>query len=82
MFAFTTQTSDAYRGFIRINNPEQDSLLQSDYNTFYSAGPNRWLPSNGAELSFAAWRVAGHDAHSANPMRAVFDAPNANPRRQ
>jgi hypothetical protein len=82
MFAFTTQTSDTYRGFIRINNPEQDSLLQSDYNTFYSAGPNRWLPSNDAELSFAGWREAGHDAHSANPMRAAFDAPGVNPRRR
>lgn len=82
MFAFTTQTNDAYRGFIRINNPEQDSLLQSDYNTFYSAGPNRWLPSNGAVLSFAAWQAAGYDAHSANPRLAAYDAPSVNPRRQ
>ena len=67
VFLYTTQTTDAYRGFIRINNPEQDRLLQSDYNTFYSAGPNRWLQSNGYKLSFDGWRAAGYDAHSANP---------------
>jgi hypothetical protein len=82
MFAFTTQTSDAYRGFIRINNPEQDSLLQSDYNTFYSAGPNRWLQSDGAVLSFAIWQAAGYDAHSANPKLAGYNAPSINPRRR
>jgi hypothetical protein len=66
-FAFTTPTSDVYRGFIRINNPEQDGLLQSDYNIFYSAGPNRWLRSSGSMLSFEQWRAAGYDAHSENP---------------
>ena len=66
-FIYPTQTKDAYRGFIRINNPEQDSLLLSDYNTFFSAGPNRWLQSNGVMLSFGGWRAAGYDAHSVNP---------------
>jgi hypothetical protein len=82
MFAFTTQTGDAYRGFIRINNPEQDSLLQSDYNTFYSAGPNRWLQSDGTVLSFAGWQAAGYDAHSANPRLAAYKAPSVNQRRR
>jgi Right handed beta helix region len=67
VFLFTTQTSDTYRGFVRINNPEQDRLLQSDYNTFYSAGPNRWLQSNDYKLSFAGWQAAGYDSHSVNP---------------
>ena len=66
-FLFTTPTNDTYRGFIRINNPEQDSLLQSDYNTFYSAGPNRWMQSNDYKLTFPGWQAAGYDAHSVNP---------------
>lgn len=66
-FVYTTSTNDTFRGFVRINNPEQDRLLQSDYNTFYSAGPNRWLQSNGVKLTFEGWRAAGYDAHSVNP---------------
>src|ERR1017187_2630732 len=66
-FLFTTPTNNTYRGFIRINNPEQDSLLQSDYNTFYSAGPNRWMQSNDYKLTFPGWQAAGYDAHSVNP---------------
>jgi len=66
-FIYTTSTTDPYRGFIRINNPEQDALLLSNYNTFYSAGPNRWIDSSGVILTFAQWQAAGYDANSANP---------------
>jgi hypothetical protein len=67
VFTYTTPTNDIYRGFIRVNNPAQDGLLQSDYNVFYSAGPNRWKMSDGTPLSFSLWRASGFDAHSANP---------------
>ncbi len=66
-FIYTTNTNDPYRGFIRINNPEQDALLTSNYNTFYSAGPKRWIDSNDAVLTFAQWQALGYDGNSANP---------------
>jgi len=66
-FIYTTNTSDPYRGFIRINNPEQAPLLISNYNTFYSAGPNRWIDASDDILTFAQWQSGGYDARSANP---------------
>jgi hypothetical protein len=67
LFSFTTPTTDTYRSFIRINDTFQDSQLISDYNVFYSAGPNRWKRSDGIQLPFNTWRAAGYDLHSVNP---------------
>jgi hypothetical protein len=66
VFTFVTNTNDQYRGFIRINDPVQDGLLQSNFNVFYSAGPNRWKRSNGTILSFSQWQSFGLDANSVN----------------
>ncbi len=66
-FSFVTPTRDVYRGFIRINDAFQDSQLNSDYNLFYSAGPNRWKRSDGIILPFDSWRANGYDLHSVNP---------------
>jgi len=67
VFTFSTATDDQYRGFIRINDAVQDGLLVSNFNTFYSAGPNRFKRSDGVFLSFAQWQSFGLDASSANP---------------
>jgi hypothetical protein len=67
VFIYTTPTSDQYRGFIRINDAAQDANLVSNYNLFYSAGPQRWIRSNGAILNFAQWQWAGYDGNSVNP---------------
>jgi hypothetical protein len=67
VFCFATPTTDQFRGFIRINDPVQDGLLQTNNNEFYSAGPNRWKRSDGATLSFQQWQSYGFDANSANP---------------
>jgi len=68
VFTFATNTDDTWRGFIRVNDSVQDGLLHSDFNTFYSAGPNRWKRSDGTVLSFSQWQSFGFDAHSANPQ--------------
>ena len=67
VFCFATPTNDQFRGFIRINDPVQDGLLQANNNEFYSAGPNRWKRSDGATLSFQQWQSYGFDANSVNP---------------
>jgi hypothetical protein len=67
VFSFTTNTTDTYRGFIRINDAVQDGLLQSNNNVFYSAGPNRFKRSDGVILTFAQWQANGLDANSVNP---------------
>jgi Right handed beta helix region len=63
-FTYTTPTDDQFRGFIRINDASLDTRLDSDYNVFYSAGPQRWKLSDGLALDFAHWQLAGHDTHS------------------
>jgi hypothetical protein len=68
VFTFVTNTTDQWRGFIRINDPVQDGLLQSNFNVFYSAGPNRWKRSDGTILSFSQWQSFGFDANSTNPQ--------------
>jgi hypothetical protein len=68
VFTFASNTTDTWRGFIRINDAVQDGLLQSDFNTFYSAGPNRWKRSDGTILSFSQWQSFGFDANSSNPQ--------------
>lgn len=68
VFSFYGKTSDAWRGFIRINDAAQDTALQSDYNIFYSGGPNRWKKSDGITLTFRDWRAAGYDKNSVNPQ--------------
>lgn len=68
VFYFYGATKDAWRSFIRINDAAQDTALQSDYNIFYSGGPNRWKKSDGVPLSFREWQAAGYDKHSVNPQ--------------
>ena len=68
VFSFYGKTSDAWRGFIRINDASQDTALQSDYNIFYSGGPNRWKKSDCITLTFRDWRAAGYDKNSVNPQ--------------
>jgi hypothetical protein len=65
-FNYTTGTNDRFRGFIRINDAAAESRLDSDFNVFYSAGPQRWKLSDGSTLTFDQWRSAGFDAHSRN----------------
>lgn len=67
VFTFVNGSNDQYRGFIRINDPVQDGLLQSNHNVFYSGGPNRFKRSDGAILTFAQWQAFGFDASSVNP---------------
>ena len=67
VFCFFTPTTDQFRGFIRINDPVQDGLLQSNNNEFYSAGPNRFKRSDGVTLSFQRWQSFGYDPNSVNP---------------
>ena len=68
VFVYTTPSSDHYRGFIRINDATQDSNLLSNYNVFYSAGPQRWIRSDGVYLNFSQWQSAGYDGNSTNPQ--------------
>lgn len=67
VFCYMTPTTDQFRGFLRINDLVQDGLLQSNYNQFYSAGPNRFKRSDGVVLSFQQWQQYGFDANSVNP---------------
>ena len=66
VFCYATPTSDQFRGFIRINDPVQDGLLQTNYNQFYSPGPNRFKRSDGVVLSFQQWQSYGYDSSSVN----------------
>lgn len=66
VFSFATGTTDQWRGFIRVNDSTQDGLLVSNFNQFYSAGPNRWKRSDGSILSFAQWQQFGYDTNSTN----------------
>lgn len=65
-FNFTTKTNDQWRGFIRLNDSAQDGVFQSNFNQFYSAGPNRFKRSDGTVLSFGQWQSYGYDANSVN----------------
>ncbi len=67
VFWFATGTNDQWRGFIHSNDPVQDTLLQSNYNQFYSAGPKRWKRSDGVVLNFQQWQSFGFDLNSVNP---------------
>ena len=67
-FAYLTGTDDEFRGFVRINDADQQRLLVSDYNVFYSAGPRRWKTSDDRTLDFKGWQAAGFDRNSAAPV--------------
>lgn len=64
VFTFTTPTKDIYRGFMRINDFAQEEVLQSDYNIYYSAGPNRWIRSDSTPVPFDLWQSELRDRHS------------------
>lgn len=67
IFNYSVPTEDSWRGFVRINDADQEQHLVSDYNLFYSAGPWRWKLSNGQAIDFAAWQKHGFDLHSVSP---------------
>ena len=66
-FWYTTESSDTFRSFIKINNAEQESLLRSDRNLFYSNGPRRWRRADDTILDFSQWQAAGFDSNSSSP---------------
>ncbi|QOY90876.1 right-handed parallel beta-helix repeat-containing protein [Paludibaculum fermentans] len=68
VFRYTTPTDDTWRGFIRINDSDQEQHLVSDYNLFYSAGPRRWKRSNDQVIDFRTWQKFGFDQHSVAPQ--------------
>lgn len=67
-FLYLTGTTDSFRGFIRVNDSAQQQVLVSDWNLFYSAGPQRWKLSDGVAIDFSNWMSAGFDLHSKNPQ--------------
>ncbi len=66
-FYYLTQSSDAYRAFIRINDIMQQRNFAADNNLYYSPGPVRWKNGLGEFVSFEQWKKLGFDAHSIAP---------------
>jgi hypothetical protein len=66
-FYYLTQSSDAYRAFIRINDIMQQRNFAADNNLYYSPGPVRWKNGLGEFVSFEQWKKLGIDAHSIAP---------------
>jgi hypothetical protein len=68
-FIYLTDTSDTFRGFVRLNDTDQIRLFKSDFNVFYSAGPRRWFGVDDQPLDFRAWQNMGFDRNSAAPVQ-------------
>ncbi len=66
-FLYLTDTDDRFRAFIGLNNPEQEKVMKSDFNFFFSAGPRRWKRADESVLTFQQWQQAGFDVNSRNP---------------
>jgi hypothetical protein len=67
-FYYSTSTTGTWRGFIGLNDASQQQVFSSDWNLFYSAGPQRWKLSDGIAIGFQQWQAAGFDPHSVNPQ--------------
>lgn len=68
-FAYLTGTEDQFRGFVRINDNDQQRIFKADYNVYYSAGPRRWITADDRTMDFRTWQATGFDRNSAAPIQ-------------